>query len=96
METNIPNLDTMDGDELMAFWFDHQGGRNSRRLFPEGGNGTRTATADLANYASNKAAAQTSRIFGVSDDALMYEGIADRIYSSLPEFARWRINLDRE
>lgn len=73
----------------MDFWNKHQGGRKHRELFPAGGKGTRKATADLANYASNKATAMGCRLRGDIEGALMYEAICDRIYQGLPDFARW-------
>lgn len=79
----------MTADELMAFWAKHQRGRRYRDLFPAGGEGTKRATADLANYASNKAVAMKCRIRGDIATALEYEQIADRIYAQLPAFARW-------
>ena len=85
----VPNLDAMTHDQLMAFWFKHQSGRNARDLFPEGGKGTRTATGDLACYASNKATAMVCRERGSISVALQYEQIADRIYRELPAAARW-------
>jgi hypothetical protein len=87
--TMIPNLDAMSIEELMAFWFEHQHGRNSKELFPDGGKGTRTATNDLSCYASNIATAKRCRLNGDIPTALMYEGICERIYSRLPEDARW-------
>jgi len=85
------NLDDMPGgaDALMSFWGRHQGGRASRELFPDGGAGTRRATAELANYASNKATAMRCRLAGDIGAALTYEGICERIYAALPAFARW-------
>lgn len=80
-----PNLDAMTHDELMAFWLKHQGGRAN--LFT--GRGSRTQTGNLACYASNKAVAMGCRLRGDISTALMYEGICDRIYDRLPEFARW-------
>jgi len=87
-ENNIPNLDAMPADELMQFWVTHQRGRRYRDLVGSG-RGARRATADLANYASNKATAMQCRLRGDIQAALMYEGIADRIYDGLPSFARW-------
>jgi hypothetical protein len=83
------NLDGLDTSELMPFWNTHKRGRNARVLFPQGGKGTRRATADLANYASNMHAARTSRARGDIMTALMYEGIAQRIYDELPSWAQW-------
>ena len=87
--SNVPNLDAMEDAALMTFWFEHQRGRGAKALFPAGGKGTRIATGDLACYASNKATAMSCRLRGDIQAALMYEGIADRIYTDLPEFARW-------
>lgn len=89
MQSNVPNLDAEEATALLIFWNRHQGGRNARDLFPEGGKGTLRATADLANYASNKATAMQCRRRGDITAALMYEDIADRIYNDLPSFARW-------
>lgn len=80
-----PNLDAMTHDELMTFWHKHQNGRAN--LFT--GKGSRTATNDLSCYASNKATAMSCRLRGDIQTAQMYEGICDRIYGRLPEFARW-------
>jgi hypothetical protein len=88
-KTGVPNLDAMDADELMDFWAEHQHGHRYLDLFPRGGPGTRSATSGLAHYAANKAAAIGCRTRGEIETALMYEGIADRIYAKLPAFARW-------
>jgi hypothetical protein len=85
----VPNLDTMTADELLTFWMTHQQGRRAHHLFPDGGPGTRIATRQLANYASNKATAIRCRLTGNIDVALGYEQIADRIYKELPAWARW-------
>jgi hypothetical protein len=84
-----PNLDCVDASELMPFWNRHKRGKNYRELFPNGGKGTKRATADLANYASNKHAAMFCRRNGDVTSALMYENICDRIYDALPDFAQW-------
>lgn len=89
MQSNVPNLDCETADTCFSFWAKHQRGRASRDLFPDGGKQTRRATADLASYASNIGAAKQCRIRGDIPTALMYEGIAERIYQSLPAFARW-------
>lgn len=88
-ENNVPNLDCEASADLMAFWKKHQRGLRYLDLFPSGGRGSKSATADLANYASNKATAQQCRLRGDIRSAAMYEDIADRIYESLPEFAKW-------
>ena len=83
------NFDAMSAEELMEFWAKHKSGRDYRELFPDGGKGSKTAAADLANYAINKATAMQCRIKGDIPTALMYEGICDRIYDRLPAMARW-------
>lgn len=85
---NVPNLDAMARDDLMAFWTKHQRGWNAKALFPDGGKGTRKATRKLAAYASNKAAAMLCREMGNVSYALDYERICDRLYEELPAFAR--------
>jgi hypothetical protein len=86
------NLDGMNEDELWAIW----GRTNSvrpiafaRQLFPLAPKGYVRATKDLGHYASNKATAMMCRRQGAIQSASMYEGIADRIYAKLPEYARW-------
>ncbi len=44
---------------------------------------------DLKRYASAKAAAIEARLAGHIESALRYESACDRIYSNLPEYARW-------
>ncbi len=87
---NELNLDCDAGGApyLMAFWFRYQGGQGYRELFPAGGKGTKRATADLANYASNKATAMSCRLRGDINTAVMYEDICDRIYARLPDWAK--------
>jgi len=84
------NLDGMYPDDLMAFWYRaSRGWATARELFPDRPTGYVSATRDLANYASNKATAMRLREAGNIQAAFRYETIADRIYDSLPEFARW-------
>lgn len=85
----VPNLDAMSSDELLQFWLTHQRGRNYRELFPNGGKGTKSATWQLAHYASNRATAMSCRLRGEILAATVYEGILDRIYRELPEWAKW-------
>lgn len=84
----VPNLDAMTADELMTFWVEHQRGRGRARLGLHG-RGSVNATADLANYASNKATAISCRLRGDITAATVYETIADNIYERLPISARW-------
>lgn len=89
---SAPNLDDgMTRDELMAFWakINHGPVNTARELFPAQYRGYVRATRDLGNYAANKAAAMLCRTSGDIPGALVYEGICDRIYSKLPNFARW-------
>lgn len=88
----VPNLEDMDPDELMSFWQKHQRGRLARELFPKGGEGTRLATADLANAASNLATAKNLRLQGEIDTAISYENIVDSIYDGLPNWAKWDVD----
>jgi hypothetical protein len=91
MENNVPNLDAMPHDELMTFWATYQrsGRKRAIELFGQKREGYTRVASDLANYASNKATAMGCRVRGDIQTALMYEGICDRIYKSLPEWARW-------
>ena len=87
--TGVPNLDALDSSELMSFWMKHRRGRGYKILFPVGGPGSMIATGSLANYASNIATAKNLRTAGDIAAAVIYETIADRIYSKLPEWAKW-------
>ncbi len=88
---NVPNLDAMEPDDLMKFWYRHncKSRARARALFGEQFSGYINAMRDLANYASNKATAMQCRLRGDVQGALMYEGICERIYSELPPLARW-------
>jgi len=87
--SRVPNLDCQEPEDLMAFWSRHQAGRRYRLIFPDGGRGRKRATADLANYASNKATAVACRLRGEINTAGVYEAICERIYNGLPQWARW-------
>jgi len=92
MSNGVPNLDdSMTADELMAFWNKYRHASKAARveLFGRTGDGTVTAAKALANYASNKATAMQCRGRGDIVAAQNYESICERIYSGLPEFARW-------
>ena len=43
----------------------------------------------MKHYAANKATAMGLRLAGKIADAMTYEGICERLYNQLPEFARW-------
>lgn len=86
------NFDGMNRDELWAFWKRTNSVRpiaTARELFPDRPKNFVRVTKDLGNYACNKAVAMDLRIDGQIQSALMYEGICDRIYAGLPEYARW-------
>jgi hypothetical protein len=85
------NLDAMHADELMTFWSKYSRATKANRveLFGRTGEGTVTAARALANYASNKATAMQCRARGDLHAALLYEGICDNIFESLPDYARW-------
>lgn len=72
------SLDQMSVDDLMSFWASHRGGRGRQALGLRGP-GSVTMTADLANYAANKATAMRCRLSGDVAVATMYESIADGI-----------------
>ena len=89
-----PNLDGMSAGDLWDFW--KKMGASSvrplsqaRKMFPGRKKGIVRATIDLRNYAANKATAMQCRKRGDIKAALMYEGIADKIYKELPTWARW-------
>ena len=84
-----PNLDAMTVDELQVFASAHRGMAPGRKMFPEGGKGTNIAARDLVAYAWNKSTAMQCRLRGDISTAWRYEGICDRIFDRLPEFARW-------
>ena len=84
----VPNLDRMEPLDLMVFWLDHRNGYAWRELFPEGGKGTRAATADLANYAANRATLLGCMRSG-SAAAYTYETICAHILQRIPAWAMW-------
>lgn len=83
--------DSMTADELFAFWNQHQRPTKAQRiaLFGQAGKGTVVAAKSLANYAANKGTAMQCRERGTIETALQYERICDKIYATLPEFAKW-------
>lgn len=62
--------------------------RAARELFPDRPKRYVESTVSLRCYADNKATAMECRLRGDIQSALMYEGICDRIYESLPDYAR--------
>ena len=83
--------DSMTADELIKWWGKYRFATKSQRLeiFGRIGRGTVKAMRDCANYAANKSTAIHCRGRGDIQSALMYENIANRIYQSLPEYAKW-------
>ena len=87
---NVPNLDCMEPDELMALWVQYRAHPVTvARELGISGKGAKRTVMDLSNYASNKATAIRCRLAGKISEALMYEGIADRIYKGLPDSVKW-------
>ncbi|MHC4299607.1 MAG: hypothetical protein ACYS7Y_20195 [Planctomycetota bacterium] len=92
LEPGPVNLDGMHESELYVFAAATRGTsprRAARRLFPEMPSGVLQVVRDLKNYAWNKVTAMACRSRGEIDTAIMYEGICERIYEDLPEYARW-------
>lgn len=88
---SVPNLDGMSKDELMSFWagINKHPKQRAKELFPTMPNGYVKTTKHLASYAANKSAAIHCRLTGAIKGAICYEGICERIYSSLPDYAKW-------
>ena len=85
------NLDAMNEADLWDMWArtHHHPVIEARRIFPSRPTGYVAATKSLGNYASNKSVAVSARIAGNIQTAMIYETICERIYESLPGFARW-------
>jgi len=83
--------DSMTATELFAWSYRASFASKAMRLeiFGRIDTGTVRAMKDCANYAANKATAMQCRARGEIPTALMYENIADRIYASLPSYAKW-------
>ena len=88
---NVSNFDTMDHDELMAFWkrYTRPSRKDAELLVGDRRPGFTTVASALANYACNKAVAMTCRLEGNVDSALTYEHACDIIYERIPEDLRW-------
>jgi hypothetical protein len=92
IETGAPNLDAMTASELMTFWASYRGIRPvtpAQLMFPNNRVGRVKAFHDLQCYASNKATAIQCRQRGDIQTAQIYESICERIYSQLPDYAKW-------
>lgn len=89
---NVPNLDAMEPDDLMAFWQKTVGPHRkmlATELFPNRLTHYIRTFTQLGNYASNKATAMRCRLVGKIQEALLYERICDSLYQQLPKWARW-------
>lgn len=89
---DAPNLDAFtDPNELWDFA--ERAVRSPRivacEIFGSMSAGRTRATKDLGHYAHNKATAMRCQLAGDILAASKYEAICERIYSGLPEFARW-------
>lgn len=95
MTNNVPNLDCMHEMDLLEFSRHHIHGVGFKALFPGREVGAIglpspvSATVDLAHYAQLKATAMQCRLRGEIPRALTYEGLCEKLYESLPEWARW-------
>lgn len=91
MSLEQTNLDAETPDDLWKFASELGGVRpirGARMLFPNRPRGYVRAAVSLRCYAENKATAIACRLRGDIPAAQIYETICDRIYDSLPDFAR--------
>jgi hypothetical protein len=91
-ELGAPNLDGMTDTDLHMFAAATRGvapRTAARRLFPHERRGATTAVKRLNAYAWNLITARACRLRGDVATALQYERICERIYSELPDWARW-------
>lgn len=88
---NVPNLDCMTQEELMAFWMRYQNRQKRADALALVGprKGYTKVAASLGAYAANKATAMACRVRGDIQAAQCYEQICESIYSGLPEDCRW-------
>lgn len=88
MSDHIPNLDSMDVDDLAAF---SQTSRQdlAERIFPDRPAGYLAATRTMAEYAERKAAGIRCRAAGDIPGAMIAEGRCEWLYVTLPVNARW-------
>jgi hypothetical protein len=91
MSNNIPNLDAMSADDLMAFWarYNRSSRTDAAELIGDRRKGFTNIAAALANYACNKAVAMQCRERGDIQAAEIYEYNTDLSYNRLPEDLRW-------
>lgn len=91
MSKSAPNLDAQSPGALRVFAERIQRDplTAGQAIFPEMPRGYDRATCKLGAYASNKAVAMECRLRGDILAAQTYETICERLYSELPDFARW-------
>ena len=84
------NLDDISLDELnnLHIIFRDRPEEVARFVFPDKEDRTETVMS-LYLYASNKSYARKARLAGFIQDALRDEDECERIYNSLPDYARW-------
>lgn len=87
----VPNLDAMSNDELGKFWskYSRCTRKDAAALIGDRRTGYVKLASALANYAINKATAQTCRARGDIQAAQVYETTCDRIHDELPHDLRW-------
>ena len=88
------NLDGESSEDLMSFWSwcgasGSPSVRAARTLFPDRPPKYVSVTGTLRAYAASKATAMTCRTRGNIQTAQVYETICERIYSELPQWAKW-------
>jgi len=89
-ENNVPNLDCLDTETLLAFWglYNEPSRSEAVNLVGERPDAEEQARK-LATYASLKACAMALRASGQIARATTHEDACDRIYNALPEDLRW-------
>ena len=88
----VPNLDAMEPDELVRFYFQFQDGMAWRELFNEGEVDPAFAQETarlLCSYAWTLLQAKRERLAGRIPSAQRLEHQAQRLYNQLPDWARW-------
>lgn len=86
----IENLDAFASADLLEQWSDRIRAMPPLQLFPKEHISEAAATqGKLVSYARLKARAMRHRLEGHTMNALMAESACDRIYESLPAYARW-------
>lgn len=92
-EPGAPNIDcwSVDPDDIMKLGdcLNVQARHAGRIMFPSRPTGYVMVTHSLASYAYSKAAAMRCRVRGSMVQAQTYEGICERIYTRLPDWAKW-------